>query len=141
VRESTLRRLLGNPAGQETRHQARLRRRFCGRAATLRIPARPFARPEGVQRASARAKDLDYIHYFVRERTELAQRIATLKSRLKPSRMRWIAWPKKAAKLASDLTEDVIRALALANGLVDVKVCAVDATWSALKLVIPLKQR
>ena len=55
--------------------------------------------------------------------------------------MIWVSWYKKAAKIPTDVTEDKIRALALANGLVDVKVCAVDETWSGLKLVIPLKNR
>jgi hypothetical protein len=50
--------------------------------------------------------------------------------------MIWVSWPKKAAKLDTDITEDVIRSVALPMGLVDVKVCAVDATWSGLKLVI-----
>ena len=53
----------------------------------------------------------------------------------------WISWPKKASKLASDVSEDIVRAKAIAHGLVDVKVCAVDETWSGLKLVIPLKDR
>jgi len=52
-----------------------------------------------------------------------------------------VSWPKKASRIATTLTEDVIRAIALDNGLVDVKVCAVDAVWSGLKLVIPVAQR
>lgn len=55
--------------------------------------------------------------------------------------MIWISWPKKSAKIETDLTEDVIRNIALKNGLVDIKVCAVDETWSGLKLVIPVKGR
>ncbi|MBN8857609.1 MAG: hypothetical protein J0H29_04425 [Sphingobacteriales bacterium] len=55
--------------------------------------------------------------------------------------MIWVSWPKKASKVATDITEDIIRATALKNGLVDIKVCAIDATWSGLKLVIPLKSR
>ena len=55
--------------------------------------------------------------------------------------MIWISWPKKASKIPTDLTEDVIRNIALKNGLVDIKVCAVDEVWSGLKLVIPVKER
>jgi hypothetical protein len=55
---------------------------------------------------------------------------------LEPAGMIWVSWPKKASKIATDITEDVIRDIALPMGLVDVKVCAVDATWSGLKLVI-----
>jgi hypothetical protein len=55
--------------------------------------------------------------------------------------MIWVSWPKKAAKIETDLTEDEVRRLALATGLVDIKVCAVDAVWSGLKLVIPVKDR
>jgi hypothetical protein len=55
--------------------------------------------------------------------------------------MIWISWPKKASKIPTDITEDTIRNLALKNGLVDIKVCAVDAIWSGLKLVIPVKDR
>jgi hypothetical protein len=55
--------------------------------------------------------------------------------------MIWVSWPKKAAKVATDVTEDVIRKLALPLGLVDIKVCAVDATWSGLKLVVRRSNR
>jgi hypothetical protein len=55
--------------------------------------------------------------------------------------MIWISWHKKSAKIATDVTEDIIRDIALKNGLVDIKVCAVDENWSALKLVIPVKNR
>lgn len=53
----------------------------------------------------------------------------------------WISWYKKSAKIATDITEDLIRIIALRNGLVDIKVCAVDEIWSGLKLVIPVKDR
>ena len=55
--------------------------------------------------------------------------------------MIWVSWPKKASKVPTDVTEDIIRNLALSIGLVDVKVCAVDKVWSGLKLVIPVKDR
>jgi hypothetical protein len=72
---------------------------------------------------------------FVRERRELERRLPGLQRRLDAAGMLWVAWPKRAAKPATDMTEDVVRAVALPGGLVDVKVCAIDATWSGLKLV------
>ncbi|HEX2607803.1 MAG TPA: hypothetical protein VHK91_10505 [Flavisolibacter sp.] len=83
----------------------------------------------------------DLIHYFTTEVHQLKADLVLLKAQLKPDGMIWISWPKKASKVITDLTEDLIRELALAHGLIDVKVCAVDATWSALKLVIPVTKR
>ena len=84
---------------------------------------------------------VDFIHYFATEGENLVRDISQLKSRIQPNGMIWISWPKKSSKVATDITEDVIRIIALKNGLVDIKVCAVDETWSGLKLVIPLKDR
>ncbi|HMF28424.1 MAG TPA: DUF3052 family protein, partial [Candidatus Cybelea sp.] len=67
--------------------------------------------------------------------------LARLEPNLAPDGMVWIAWPKKASGVATDLTENVVRDAALARGLVDVKVCAIDATWSGLKLVRRLRDR
>jgi hypothetical protein len=64
-----------------------------------------------------------------------------LKTQIKPAGMIWVSWPKKASKVYTDVTEDVIRDLALKTGLVDIKVCAIDEIWSGLKLVIPVKNR
>ena len=79
----------------------------------------------------------DLVHLFARDRAGLAAALTPLREILAPAGMIWVSWPKKASGVPTTLTEDVIRALALARGLVDVKVCAVDATWSGLKLVIP----
>jgi hypothetical protein len=79
---------------------------------------------------------IDAAHVFVTRRTELEDAIATLRPRLAPAGFAWISWPKKASGVATDVTEDEIRRVALPTGLVDIKVCAVDATWSGLKLVI-----
>jgi hypothetical protein len=67
--------------------------------------------------------------------------IVALRNEIEPDGMIWISWPKKASKVDTDITEDVIRNLALSNGLVDIKVCSVDGIWSGLKLVIPIKDR
>lgn len=79
---------------------------------------------------------LDVAHLFVTARADLAEALALLRPLLAPAGMIWVSWPKKAAKLPTDITEDVIRDVALPMGYVDVKVCAVDAVWSGLKLVI-----
>jgi len=84
---------------------------------------------------------VDLIHYFTTEEEKLLGDISKLKKRIKLNGMIWISWPKKSSKIVTDINEDVIRKAALKNGLVDVKVCAVDEIWSGLKLVIPLKDR
>jgi hypothetical protein len=78
----------------------------------------------------------DYVHLFATARTVLEALAQPLMDRIARDGMIWVSWPKKAAKVATDITEDVIRAVVLPLGLVDVKVCAVDQTWSGLKLVI-----
>lgn len=78
----------------------------------------------------------DPVLVFGTEAAVLATRLGLLREVLHPDRAAWICWPKKASKVPTDITEDVIRELALPIGLVDVKVCAVDATWSGLRLVI-----
>ena len=93
--------------------------------------------PELAQLGEAAPGPYELIHVFEREQAVLAARLAGLRARLAPAGMLWVSWPKRAAKVPTTLTEDAIRALALGHGLVDVKVCAVDATWSGLKLVIP----
>lgn len=83
----------------------------------------------------------DFIHYFTKSITELEQIIVDLRQEIEENGMIWISWPKKAAKIATDVNENIVRNIALSNGLVDVKVCAVDEIWSGLKLVIRLKDR
>ncbi len=78
----------------------------------------------------------DLVHLFATERKALAATLARLRGMLAPAAVVWVSWPKKAAKVSTDITEDVIREVALPLGFVDVKVCAVDATWSGLKLVV-----
>jgi len=92
--------------------------------------------PDGLRvRASARGK-LDLAVCFATRRAVLARRLPGLREAIRPDGMVWAAWPKKASGVATDITEDVVREIALPLGLVDVKVCAIDATWSGLKLVI-----
>src|ERR1041384_4407697 len=93
--------------------------------------------PMGVmlQRNLAGKTPLDVLVVFVTRRADLATRIATCRPRMQPAAGLWIAWPKRASGVATDGTEDVVRELALANRLVDNKVCAIDETWSGLRLV------
>ena len=79
---------------------------------------------------------IDAAHIFVTGHGELEAKLHQLMPLLAPGGFIWVSWPKKSSKVPTDITEDVIRDVCLPMGLVDVKVCAVDATWSGLKLVI-----
>lgn len=92
--------------------------------------------PAGVTLSTRARKDIDLAHGFFTRRGELEAWLDVMRKALQPAGMVWVSWPKKAAKVPTDITEDVIRAVALPRGFVDVKVCAVDETWSGLKLVI-----
>lgn len=84
---------------------------------------------------------LDVIHFFTTSRGELAETFPQLKEALARTGKLWISWPKRAAKMPTDLDENVIRQIGLSNGLVDVKVAAIDFTWSGLQFVYRLKDR
>jgi hypothetical protein len=97
--------------------------------------------PEGV-RLSRRAQGrLDVVLFFSRSEADLVDRFFRLKERLEPVGGLWIAWPKKASGVATDLSFDAVQRVGLAAGLVDNKVCAVDETWSGLRFVYRLKDR
>ena len=97
--------------------------------------------PDGVIVTRQLRKESDLIQFFARDTMSLKRDFPRLKSNLKRDGMIWISWPKGSSQLQSDLSENVVRKIGLRNGLVDVKICAVDQTWSALKFVIPLKDR
>ena len=108
---------------------------------TIRVAETPpgiETRPAG---GSSTAEPYDVIHVFALEKEFLAEVLPDLKRLIVPNGAIWASWPKKASKVPTDLGGNVVRDLALENGLVDVKVCAVDRTWSGLKLVIPVKDR
>jgi hypothetical protein len=92
--------------------------------------------PEGVAVARRLGGSKDMVIVFVKERAALARRLDALRAAIAPDGMVWVAWPKKASGVITDVTEDVVRTVVLPTGLVDVKVCAIDATWSGLKVVI-----
>jgi hypothetical protein len=97
--------------------------------------------PNGVEFATKLAAAVDLVHLFTKETNELAARLKKYLGKIKDDAVIWVSWPKKAAKIATDITEDVIRDVALPLGLVDVKVCAVDEVWSGLKLVVRVENR
>jgi hypothetical protein len=97
--------------------------------------------PDGVAvRAQVRGS-LDVVVCFLSRRAELERRFDSLKRAIFPDGGLWIAWPKRASGVTTDLTEDVVREVALERGLVDNKVCAIDETWSGLRLVHRLTDR
>lgn len=92
--------------------------------------------PADVEVATRLGDRRDLVLFFVTSRQALVERLPALIRTVAPAGMLWVAWPKRASKVETDLTEGVIREVALPTGLVDVKVCAVDAVWSGLKLVL-----
>jgi hypothetical protein len=97
--------------------------------------------PEGAESADRLSGKANVIVYFTDRLAELQKDFARLSALLVPDGMLWISWPKKASGRLTDLTEDIVRRIGLERGLVDVKVCAIDETWSGLKFVIRLKDR
>ena len=97
--------------------------------------------PDGVKFLKPSTKSLDIILFFVLSERALAKDFAKLAERLIANGMIWIAWPKKSSGVETDITEDTVREVALPTGLVDNKVCAIDETWSGLRLVIRRENR
>lgn len=97
--------------------------------------------PDGTRRTTRLSKSPQFVHVFSTKIADLATRLKTLRKSLAQTGVVWVSWPKKTSKVATDITEDVIRTVALPMGFVDVKVCAVDDTWSGLKLVIRKSER
>src|SRR3954452_4730687 len=92
--------------------------------------------PEGVQLDTQLSKATDIAQIFVVRREQLQQLLTSYRNKLKPNGVIWVSWPKKSARVPTDITEDIIRDVALPLGYVDIKVCAVNEIWSGLKLVI-----
>ncbi len=97
--------------------------------------------PENVIFSAQSGEEIDIYHIFARSREELAAAISPLLLEMRQDAAIWVSWPKKASKVPTDLTEDAIRESVLPLGLVDIKVCAVDETWSGLKLVLRKENR
>jgi hypothetical protein len=97
--------------------------------------------PEGAKVVTRAALSLDMAHLFATEAAGLAGKLKRLRAAIAPDGMIWVSWPKKASGVATDLSDVVVRDIALPLGLVDIKVCAIDEVWSGLKFVIPVAQR
>jgi hypothetical protein len=97
--------------------------------------------PEGAKSADRLSDNANVIVYFTDRLADLQKDFGRLSAALVPDGMLWISWPKKASGRPTDLTEDIVRHVGLECGLVDVKVCAIDETWSGLKFVIRVKDR
>jgi hypothetical protein len=97
--------------------------------------------PDDVRFIEKARGPVDLLHFFTTRRAELVKMLPKFRKQIEEDGMIWVSWPKKSAKVPSDLTEDIVRAEALRGELVDVKVCAVDDVWSGLKLVVRLKNR
>jgi hypothetical protein len=97
--------------------------------------------PTGIRELRDKKSKKDFIHYFAKNTAQLNKDIKQLRQEIEENGMIWVSWYKKSSKIETDLNENIIREIALSNGLVDVKVCAIDENWSGLKLEIRLKDR
>lgn len=124
----------GTPLARKLGLKAGQRVWFDAMPASVREEIAPAAL--GLVELDAPGKGMDGAHIFAARRTDLADRLTALRHEIAADGFIWASWPKKAAKVPTDITEDTIREVALPMGYVDIKVCAVDAVWSGLKLVI-----
>lgn len=105
-------------------------------ASMLALPA-----SAGVTWMAGPRRGMGFVHVFATSASRLAVKLKAYRGRIAPNGVIWVSWPKRSSGIATDITEDVVRALALPIGLVDIKVCAVDEVWSGLKLMIRKEQR
>ena len=124
----------GTPLAKKLGYKPALEVCLLGAPAGLRKMLEPL--PAKVKFAARPGKATGLVHLFTSSRAELATALGRFRKTLAPDAAVWVSWPKKASKLPTDITEDVIRDVALPLGFVDIKVCAVDETWSGLKLVV-----
>ena len=97
--------------------------------------------PDGVRIAKTATGPLDAVHLFAASAKGLSPKLRSYRRAIAPDGMIWVSWPKRSSGVATDLTDVAVRDIALAAGLVDIKVCAVNEIWSGLKFVIPRDQR
>ena len=124
----------GTPLAEKLGFERGMRVWFHHMPDSVRAEIDPDGRNIDVQ--SSASDGLQAAHIFMTERECLARELAALRELIAPNGFIWVSWPKKTAKMPTDITENVIREVALPIGLVDIKVCAVDEIWSGLKLVI-----
>ena len=99
------------------------------------------ALPDGATIVARLSAPLDMVHLFTTQASGLAAKLSRYRDAVAPAGMVWVSWPKKSSGVATDLSDVVVRDLALPLGLVDIKVCAIDEVWSGLKFVIPVAKR
>ena len=97
--------------------------------------------PAGVTTNPRSKKPFDFVLLFVKSKDEMENTFSGYAAKLSAAGMLWVSWPKKSSGVETDLTENVVRDIGLAKGMVDVKVCAIDEIWSGLKFVFRLKDR
>ena len=124
----------GTPLAKKLGYKPAMQVCLLGAPAGFRKLLEPL--PADVSFTSGCGKRTDLVQVFAVKRAEVERTLQKLRKTLKPDASIWVSWPKKASKVPTDVSEDVIRAVALPLGLVDIKVCAVDETWSGLKLVL-----
>lgn len=122
----------GTPLAKKLGLVPGIRAWFCGMPDSVRVEIGNV----GFDEQLAASAGLQCAHIFVQQRADLERQTAALRQLIEPAGFIWVSWPKKASKVPTDITEHTIREVILPMGLVDVKVCAVDETWSGLKLVI-----
>jgi len=129
----------GTPLAQKLGIAAGSRVLIAGGPASYRSSLEPL--PPGVRFVTRLAASVDVAHLFTSERAVLAKSLAAYRKKLRPTAIIWVSWPKKSSGVATEINEDTVREVALPMGLVDVKVCAIDDVWSALKLVVRKERR
>ncbi len=92
--------------------------------------------PKDVRFVTTASGSTDFAHIFCTKKSEMAKTVMALRRKVPPAAIIWVSWPKKSSRVETDITEDIVREVALPLGLVDVKVCAIDDVWSGLKLVV-----
>jgi hypothetical protein len=97
--------------------------------------------PEGVPFSDRLRPGSNFVHVFIKKRSELEKRLPVLREKIADTGTVWVSWPKRSSGVSTDVAENVVRAVALPLGFVDVKVCAIDETWSGLKLMVRRKNR
>ena len=97
--------------------------------------------PENVTFSDRLKADSDFVHVFTKKSSELEKNLSVLREKIADTGTAWVSWPKKSSGVPADVTEDLIRVVALPLGFVDVKVCAIDETWSGLKLMVRKENR
>ncbi len=124
----------GTPLAKKLGYKPSIEVCLLGAPAGLRKLLEPL--PADVKFAARAGKTTALVHIFTTSRGELAKALERFRKTLAPDAMVWVSWPKKASKVPTEIAEDVIRTVALPLGFVDIKVCAIDETWSGLKLVV-----